>query len=834
MTGLTTNFVPPIGPRDAKICLIGEAPGRDEDVALEPFVGAAGQFLKRIMAKKRLVWTDCLVWNVFHKRPPKDDIGWFYDDKKKTRLNFEGQVHREELRQWLEKLKTSPSPPNLLVALGREALYHLTGKDRIYKWRGSILPCTLVPGFKVYVTLHPSHVMRSLEEEKVKLVGQKKEFAMNALPLFEIDIDRIMEQGQNPTYVVPQRKFETNLSFIELKLRLETILKDKPGLVACDIETLQGEGGPIVWCIGFASTPEEAFIVPLIREGSFAWTLEEEAELWILISQVFLDSAIKKIFQGGMYDLAVLGRYYGLRLAPGTYEDTMYCHHATYPYLWKKLEVLCSIYTWEPYYKDEGRINMGSRTDESEFRYNGKDCCVTREIFPVAEKNAQEMGTLVGYKRTMAILPCHLGMTIRGVRIDKEAKERLAQEFGEKIKECEDNVWKETRVKINLASPAQKVKLLYGYLGMELQIDRQTKKVTTDKNALKKLARKYRGKPEGQIVNWILDFQKFSKLKGTYAEIKLDADGRMRTAYSLISTWRMNSASSPFGGWTKEEREGGNLQNIPVRSEEGKMIRKLFIPDEGMVFLAFDRRQAEAMVVAWLSQDQERIKMFQEGWDVHWYNAKLIFDLPLDTPLNPKAIWTDSSGDEYTFKEIRSIGKTIVHAGNYGMGPYKLQEVLALEGFILEFRLCKNFLERHKERNPHLMAWQRETREQVQATRCLISPPPISRKREFMGRFSPNLYNASYAFVPQNTVGELNEVTLQRVWQHILNYQLLLNIHDEGFGQCKEEDIPQVMNQIKTLARIPLQIKGKELDIPLDFKWSKKSWGDMEEIKEIK
>jgi len=835
---LTTNVVPPSGPSSAKICFIGEAPGEEENSFIEPFVGTAGQFMRRIFAKKRIVWTDILVANVFNQRPPKNDVSYFYTDKGekgRTVLTWEGMEHVERLRVWLTKLlelrTTTGKGPNVLVALGRTAMFHLTGKKRVYKWRGTILPCTLVPGFKVYVTLHPSGVMRSLEEEKVKLQGQKREVSMNALPLFEIDLDRVVAQSESPTYEAPKRDLVTNLSYSELISALTEIVEVRPPFVACDIETLQGANGPVVWCIGFSSEPSSAFVVPIIREGKFAWSLEEEAKLWRLISEIFLEPKIQKVFQGGMYDLAILGRYYGLRLAKGTYEDTMYCHHASYPYLWKKLEVLASIYTWEPYYKDEGRVNLGSRTDDSEFKYNAKDCAVTREILPITHQNARELKTFEGYKRTMSILPCHLGMTIRGIRIDKERKEKLSVEFVETAAECTRKITEEVGQSFNLNSSADKAKLLYGYLGLEIQLQRGTRKPTTDKNALNKLRRKYSGKSEGEIVSWILDYQKFAKLASTYAEMKLDSDGRIRTSYSLVSTWRMNSSSSPFGGWTKEEREGGNLQNIPVRSEEGRMIRQLFIPDEGKVFLAFDRRQAEAMVVAWLSQDQDKIKMFLTGGDVHWANAKNIFGMAPDMPYNSKALWTDHvTKESHTLKEYRDIGKTIVHAGNYGMGPYKLQEVLALQGFIFEFRECKIFLETHKLKNPYLLSWQRDTRAEVSTTRTLISP--IGRKREFMGRLDTNLFNAAYAFIPQNTVGELTEITLQRVWEAIPEYELLMNIHDEGFGQCKLEDIDKIKTKITELAHYPINIKGRELDIPLDFKWSDKSWGEMIEIKE--
>lgn len=1151
MDKLMTNVVPPVGPISGRICFVGEAPGEEEDRMVEPFVGEAGQFLKRVLAKKRIVYSDCLVTNIFNQRPPRNDIGYFYADKKsKTILTWEGMEHVERLRVWLGKVlgyrESTEKGPNVIVALGRTAMFHLTGKKRVYKWRGSILPCTLVPGFKVYVTLHPSGVMRSLEEEKVRLEGQKKERAMNALPLFEIDLDRILVQSEKATYEIPKRLFEINLSFGDLCARLERLLKDKPNMISCDIETLQGENGPVVWCIGFAVAADNSFTIPILRKGGFAWSLEEEATLWRLVSKVFLEATILKIFQGGMYDLAILGRYYGLRLAKGTYGDTMYAHHASYPYLWRGLDVLTSIYTWEPYYKDEGRINVGSRTDESEFLYNGKDCCVTREIYPVVTSNARELKTYEGYKRTMSILPCHLGMTIRGIRIDKEKKERLIVDFAAKAQDALEAVKKETGLDINLSSPAQKSKLLYGYLGMEIQFQRGTKKPTTDKNALNKLRRKYSEKSEGKIVKWILDYQKFAKLSSTYAEMKLDSDGRIRTSYSVVSTWRMNSSSSPFGGWTKEEREGGNLQNIPIRSEEGRMIRELFIPDEGKVFLAFDRRQAEAMVVAWESQDIERMKMFENKWDVHFFNAQQVFGIPTSIPYSKETLWKDVvTKEEHTLKEYRDIGKTIVHAcvdeeteylgldgwkslsdydskgemiavwnedgeisfefpqafhayeieenlysftqgnynqlvtanhklpqktkgrkeinvvsakkaktnshwsypisgihkwkgrslfnsletqlfvaiqadlsirdngvvegsfkkkrkierlieiltslnikytsrknendfvsfyiplqegtkeivtlltpkklfgswllglgkeekqifleelqwwdsrrnkgensyqyysiikenadwvvtiahlvgwegslycrdnntgfgsennkelwtanishysfadgtnmrkelvpykgmvycfttstgyflirrkgvisitgnSNYGMGPYKLQEILALQGFIFEFRECKLFLETARLRNPYLLAWQRDIRDEVRTTRTLISA--MGRKREFMGRFDANLYNAAYAFKPQNTVGELTEVTLQKVWENVEGYELLMNIHDEGFGQCKLSDLDRIKKEITSLASIPLNIKQRTLDIPLDFKMSEKNWGEMIEI----
>ena len=836
---LRTNVVPSSGPIDSKAYFIGEAPGEEEDNLVQPFVGPAGQFTNRVMAKQRLLRSDYLFHNIFSQRPPKNNISYFYEDKKpnqRTRLTWEGREHLERFSLWLHKvkdLKDRGLGPNVLVSLGRQAMYHLTGKKRIYKWRGSVLPCTLVSGFKVYPMLHPGHVMRTLQEERVKLKGMKKERAQNALPLFEVDLQRIQVQMEFPDIRYPERDFDVDLTFWELKDKLRWLLEDPEVRgIGVDIETLQGNEGPLTWCIGFSANPDYAFTVPLIkvRNKTFAWSLDEEAELLRLISQLFLHKKKLKIFQGGMYDLAILGRYYGLRCAKGTYADTMYCHHASYPYLWKSLEVLASMYTWEPYYKDEGRVSLGSRTDDGEFRYNCKDSAVTREVYPVTVQNARELATYEGYKRTMSILPSHLGMTIRGVRIDQEGKKQLTKDFLAEAKKAKDFVQEKIGYEINLNSGPQKNRLLYGMLGLELQTSRSTKKATSDKNALNKLRRIYAKKEEGKIIQAMMDYAKFAKLASTYTEMRLDVDGRVRTAYSLISTWRMNSASSPFGGFTKADREGGNLQNIPVRTVEGKMIRRLFIPDPGKVLLCWDRRQAEAMFVAWDARDQTRIKMYLDGFDVHWFNARLIFGIPDSVAYLPKALWRNSiTNEEYRLEEYRFIGKTVVHAGNYGMGPYKLQEILALQGFILEFRECKAFLETHKLRNPALLQWQRDIREEVRSTRTLISP--IGRKREFIGRMNVNLYNAAYAFKPQNFVGELTELTIQRAWERLNDrLELLMNVHDEGIGQCYPKDVDQLIQDLIEVSRFPIDIHGKTLDIPVDFKVGE-NWADAKEVK---
>ena len=203
--------------------------------------------------------------------------------------------------------------------------------------------------------------------------------------------------------------------------------------------------------------------------------------------------------------------------------------------------------------------------------------------------------------------------------------------------------------------------------------------------------------------------------------------------------------------------------------------------------------------------------------------------MPQNLAYDPKAKCSNNiTGEEHTHYEYRTIGKTVVHGSNYGLGPAKQQEILLLQGFFIEIATSKRLTQAQKAANPLLLDWQRRIREDVRATRTLISP--IERKRQFLGRFNANLYNAAYAFPAQNTVGELTELTIQRIWEELDYFEILLNVHDEVVGQCLPEDIPRAIRDIKTLSSYPIEIEGQTLDIPVSFAVGA-NWGNLKEAK---
>ena len=202
MERLKTNIVGPDGPPSAKMCFVGQAPGAEEDESGKPFVGDAGRLFNQGLRNAEILRQDVLVHNVFKQRPPKNDVSYYFSDSKNTVPTWEGQEHIDGLQRWLSKLlkrrEMGLGGPNVICALGREAMMVLTGKKRITKWRGSVLPCTLVEGFKVYPSFHPSYVNRLMNEQRERLLGENKKMQQNVWPLFLRDLDRVKTQSEFP------------------------------------------------------------------------------------------------------------------------------------------------------------------------------------------------------------------------------------------------------------------------------------------------------------------------------------------------------------------------------------------------------------------------------------------------------------------------------------------------------------------------------------------------------------------------------------------------------------------------------------------------------------
>jgi DNA polymerase-1 len=265
------------------------------------------------------------------------------------------------------------------------------------------------------------------------------------------------------------------------------------------------------------------------------------------------------------------------------------------------------------------------------------------------------------YDLEMKLVPVLMDMEFRGIRIDIPVFEAMSREFSNQLKAMEEEIYEEAGMEFNINSPQQLGYVLFEKLQLPVQKKTtKTKSYSTDFKVLKKLtALPFR------IPKLLLRYRTLAKLKSTYLDalVKMvnPSTGRIHTSFNqtVTATGRLSS-SNP------------NLQNIPVRGEEGREIRKGFIADEGHLLLSADYSQVELRLFAHYSNDPVFIEAFETGEDIHTRTASEILGLD-KTSVTP---------------EMRRIAKAINFGIIYGMGPQRLSEELGIDG-----RTAKRYIE---------------------------------------------------------------------------------------------------------------------------------------------
>jgi len=799
MIKLSDREVPGIGPSNPKIMLVGEAPGKEEDIKQEPFVGMAGQILNSMMNQVGLIRNNCWITNVVKHRPDGNRIDPLFVDSKNTIPTAEMQSYLDELAIEIKDVN-----PNIIVALGRTALWALTSEVAIMKFRGSIMPCTLVEGYKVLPTIHPAAVARQWSPWR---------------QIVPVDLQKAQVESGSKNLNLPKRSYITAPFFNEVMLELERL--EKVEYLSFDIETRPYK----IVTIGFSDRQDRAICIPFTRGYSNYWSEVEEIEIWKAIARV-LASPSKKVGQNIQYDMMYLARFHGI-IVKNLWIDTMIAHHELYPETPKSLQFLASILTKEPFYKDEGKSHGGRVTDESLWTYNCKDAAVTLEIAHVLYKELVDSKLWEQYLETMRYHEPLMTMSLQGVKFDKKEQSRLIRAATTKIEGLQASLDTAVGSPINVNSNKQMVQLLYVTFGLPI-VTGKTKKPTSDMDALLSLRR--RNKKFKPILDIIIALRKLRKLMSGFLEVETDPfDNRIRCAYNVAGTetWRISSSGSIFGG-------GTNLQNIPKKADLEGSIRKLFIPDTNYLMGAADLSQAEARCVAWLSDDERAIEEFEGGLiDVHTAFAARLFKKDYEDLI--KMELSSDPEENKAFKYMRTLGKTVRHATNYGITWVGLIRVCQLDGMYLEPREAKSLLAGAKQVTPMLELYQRNIRTQLQANRTLITP--LGKLRRFGGRMvgsdSSSTFREGYAFLPQSLVGQLANRAMRRIYDELGGeVDLLLQVHDEIVFQFPSNK-PELAWRAKELMIETITIRGRQMTIPADLSVGT-SWGSLEYVKSEK
>lgn len=775
------------GSRQAKIFLVGEAPGQTEDQTGVPFSGGSGELLNRVLDRAGIRRDECFITNVCHERPPKNDFNWFLKPKPKI-----------QLIQGLQRLKADLDEiqPNVIVALGAQPLRFLANKQGIDKWRGSVLPCTLSKGLKVIGTYHPAYALRVWDYKAI----------------IEFDLKRVRAESLTKDIIRPARGLILNPDHItSLGLVEELLTAD---WLAVDIECTEIHGGWRLSCVGFSDRASRAVV----------WPCDEAWKLGII--KTLCESRVAKVFQNGTFDVTVLADN-GIVVPWDTFKwDTMLGHHSLFPEcasgademaalggkkrqsaLAKGLAFQVSIYTSEPFYKDDGKLWRETDDKEMFWRYNALDAATTREIRDVQEIELVAFGTRQVLDHEMSLVEPLAVMTRRGVLIDMQLRAELGKKYETEIARLQKALDTVMGSPVNVKSSPQMLKLLYEHLKLPVKYHRETKRPTASKDAIIELSEKH----SHPVLAMILQIRQRRDFVERYINAQVDADGRMRCAYDITGTrtGRLSSRQSIYGS-------GTNLQNIPSRRPEGEAIRRMFIADPGKVMIGRDYSQAEARIVAQLANCRGLIELFNDPTrDIHKENAARIFEKPLS---------------EITSEE-RYLAKRVVHAANYGMMAPRLAQVVNEDapytGVRITVQQAQQLLQKYFMMYPEIreVFW-KTVQQEMRHSRTLNTP--FGRKRTFFGRWDDKLMREAYSYIPQSTVGDLGcKALVNCYWQiekQVHGAELLLQVHDAVYMQCYESDALRVATMMEEAMAIPIQIHGREFTIPTDAKIGR-NWG---------
>lgn len=787
----SSTYVPAEGSLDSKIVIIGEAPGSDEEALKRPFVGSSGRILDHKLHFAKINRNDCYVTNLvklcpvtfkktypeFGLKTPKNnyDFNIFWQGHKPTKALLEC---REQLMDELSKLTNV----KLIITLGASAMWALTGHSQIGKWRGTVIE---KDNFITLPTYHPDSLVKEWELGALMSYDLKK--------AYQIVYQRFNWKPLNRNLII-RPTLEQVQEFVVKSGWYPEFEQDSYNYVAFDIETSPGK----ITCISLAYNKNEAISIPLTVEY---WKSYSTLRVVIdLVRILLVNPNLLKIGHNLAFDIQYLARFFNFKVAKPWF-DTMIAFHSMYSELPKKLYVLSSIYTNEPYYKDDLKVWQGGAADEVLWRYNALDSAVTIEIAEILMKEMKTLNVEHTFNFMMDLVEPLLFMTLSGLEVDKSKISGHRVTLSTSLSNRESN-FSEQFKGVNPHSQKQVKELAYETLGL----DPITKdgKATVDKKALDKLSKK------NPHIAEVINIRNERKLISTYLDMEQDpADGKLR--FSLNSTGtvtgRLSSSASLFGG-------GSNLQNVP------KKLRDMVVPRDGMMFTEADLKGAEAMVVAYLCDDPVLINKFKKDENIHTYTAQIIWGVTEEEVESNKAKCEAAGKDT---DSLYSIGKKVRHSGNYLASWKSLQDSIKCSAAEAKALLTKfyNF-------NPNLRRWHEDVARQLKGTRTLTSL--LGRKRIFFGRIGQDLLRQAVAYNPQETVAHVLNLGIINIYNTLCrdykDISVKLQVHDSVLIEHPPELKDYIHNELHKLMKIDLKCGRHEFSIPIEVK-SGLNWRDL-------
>lgn len=379
--------------------------------------------------------------------------------------------------------------------------------------------------------------------------------------------------------------------------------------------------------LSFAVEERKAFYVAIPANR------EEALKIVAIFKPLYEDPEILKVGQNIKYDIEVL-RHYGVEVA-GPMFDTMIAHYLLQPELRHNMDYMAEVYLGyrtvhiEELIGPRGRNqkNMRDLSPTDIYEYACEDADITLRLKNVLEPKLDEAGVARLFRDIeMPLVGVLADMELNGVCLDTEALHETSEVFNKRMTAIEQHIYQLAGEQFNISSPRQVGDILFGKMKI---VDKPKKTKTGQFVTSEEVLQQLRSK--SPIIDEILNYRGLKKLLSTYVDAlpKLinPRTGRIHTSFNqtVTATGRLSS-SDP------------NLQNIPVRDDDGKEIRKCFIPEPGCLFFSADYSQIELRIMAHLSEDENMIEAFREGFDIHAATAARIWhkDIGEVTPAERK------------------------------------------------------------------------------------------------------------------------------------------------------------------------------------------------------
>ena len=582
---------------------------------------------------------------------------------------------------------------------------------------------------------------------------------------------------------------------------------EQEGVIAVDTETtsLTPAKAKLVG-ISISSVIGKAAYIPLahVQEMDLFGSVADDAtpqmdkgEALALLKPLLEDKAVLKIGHNMKYDWQMFAKE-GIHITPC--DDTMLISYvldgSSHSHSMDNLSIQYCDHTPIKYAdvagKGKAQVTFDKVSINDALDYAAEDAEITLRLHKVLKPRLVSEKMLSVYETIeRPLIPIIAQMELDGIKVDPSVLHAMSQDFGKQLVVLEEDIYKLSDRPFNIASPKQVGEVLFDEMGLQGGKKTKTGAYSTSVDVLDKLSL------EGhEIVTKILEYRGLAKLKSTYTDALQEEinpeTGRVHTSYNMVgtSTGRLSS-SNP------------NLQNIPIRTEEGRKIREAFIAKEGHSLISVDYSQVELRLAAEMADVAALKQAFKDGVDIHALTASRVFDVPLDkvTP------------------EIRRQAKAVNFGIIYGISGFGLAKQLGCP-----VGEASNFIKRYLARFHEIESYMEATKEEAKrdgyvttlyGRKCFI--PGIQDKNAMRVRGAERqAVNAPL----QGTAADIMKIVMARIPKRLglekLSAKILLQVHDELILEVPDDEVNKTLAIVKEIMENAFKINGVEISVPLD------------------